>query len=115
MANKNPCCSMDNDLDGNCKIHSQLSVLRPKYHELITKLSDIQKAERELEDTQHRYLRDHGWVYSSNAAPGSYWWWTKTHFGVRLMGSTHSAIQMETNISGYEYLTEAEMIGDCDG
>lgn len=38
--------------------------------------SEIETAAQDLEQAQHRYLRSHGWTYTSST-PGCLWMWTK--------------------------------------
>lgn len=38
--------------------------------------NEIEDAKHELEQAQHRYLRSHGWRYTSST-PGCLWMWVK--------------------------------------
>lgn len=38
--------------------------------------SEIETARQDLETAQHRYLRSHGWRYTSST-PGCLWMWVK--------------------------------------
>ncbi len=38
--------------------------------------NEIEDARNELEQAQHRYLRSHGWRYTSST-PGCMWMWVK--------------------------------------
>lgn len=38
--------------------------------------NDIATAEHDLDNAKHRYLRSHGWQYTSNT-PGCLWMWIK--------------------------------------
>ncbi len=57
--------------------------------------------EEQLKFEKDAYLRKRGWD-STCSVPGSYWLWTITHKGQKLMADTQLALSMQASIEADE-------------